>query len=149
LLETALSVGRGTDTPFEVVGAPYIDDVAFAEALNRAGPSGVRFVPVRFTPRASVFKDQSCGGVYLIVTDRNRLRAVDLGLTLAITLQRMYPAQFALNKLDTLLQHAPTVEAIRSGRSLSDVRRLWNADLEAFQRRRQPFLLYPLKAGRG
>jgi len=149
LLETALSVGRGTDTPFEVVGAPYIDDVAFAEALNRAGPPGVRFVPIRFTPRASVFKDQSCGGVYFIVTDRNRLRAVDLGLTLAITLQRMYPAQFALDKLDTLLQHAPTVEAIRAGRSLPEVRRLWNADLEAFQRRRQPFLLYPVKPGRG
>ena len=149
LLETALSVGRGTDTPFEVVGAPYIDDVAFAEALNRAGPPGVRFVPIRFTPRASVFKDQSCGGVYIIVTDRNRLRAVDLGFTLAITLQRMYPAQFALDKLDTLLQHAPTVEAIRAGRSLPEIRRLWNADLEAFQRRRQPFLLYPSKPGRG
>ena len=75
-----------------MVGAPYIDDVAFAEALNRSGLRGVRFVPIRFTPRASVFKDQSCGGVYIIVTDRTRLRAVDLGLTLAITLQRMYPA---------------------------------------------------------
>ena len=143
LLETALSVGRGTDTPFELIGAPYIDDVAWADALNRTGLPGVRFVPVRFTPKASVFKDQSCGGVYLTVTDRDRFNAVDLGVTLALTLQRLYPNQFALDKLQTLLQHAPTLEAIRSGRSLPEISRVWNGELEAFRQRRQPFLLYP------
>src|SRR5437016_4452619 len=70
LLESVVSVGRGTDTPFELVGAPYIDDVNLAAEMNRAGLSGVRFVPVRFTPKASVFRDQPCGGVYILVTDR-------------------------------------------------------------------------------
>ena len=62
LLETAMSVGRGTDTPFEVIGAPYIDDVRLAGRLNALGQAGVTFVPVRFTPDYSVHKDESCGG---------------------------------------------------------------------------------------
>jgi uncharacterized protein YbbC (DUF1343 family)/CubicO group peptidase (beta-lactamase class C family) len=143
LLESALSVGRGTDTPFEVIGAPYIDDRVWAEALNRAGLSGVRFVPTRFTPNASVFQGQTCGGVQLIVTDRDRLKAVELGIALAVTLQRLYPGQFALDKVQTLLRHAPTIEAIRSGQSVGEITRLWLAELESFNRRRQAFLLYP------
>ena len=143
LLETALSVGRGTDTPFEVVGAPYINDVAWAEVLNRTGLPGVRFVPTRFTPKASVFKDQTCGGIYLVVTDRDQVSAVDLGITLALTLEKLYPGQFALEKMETLLQHRPTIEAIRAGRSLREITGAWSADLEAFRARRQPFLLYP------
>src|SRR5205814_553230 len=65
LLESALSVGRGTDTPFEVVGAPYIDDVRLAEELNHADLSGVRFVPIQFTPTQSIHKDELCRGVYI------------------------------------------------------------------------------------
>ncbi|MCL4177534.1 MAG: DUF1343 domain-containing protein [Verrucomicrobia bacterium] len=143
LLESALSVGRGTDTPFEVIGAPYIDDRVWAEALNRVGLPGVRFVPTRFTPNASVFQGQTCGGVQLIVTDRDRLKAVELGIALAVTLQRLYPGQFALDKVQTLLRHAPTIEAIRSGQSVGEITRLWLAELESFNRRRQAFLLYP------
>ena len=71
LLESALSVGRGTDTPFELVGAPYIDDVKLADELNRAGLPGVGFVPIRFTPTASVHKGQPCGGVYVMLNDRD------------------------------------------------------------------------------
>jgi uncharacterized protein YbbC (DUF1343 family)/CubicO group peptidase (beta-lactamase class C family) len=143
LLETAVSVGRGTDTPFEVVGAPYIDDVAWAESLARANLPGVRFVPIRFTPRASVFQNQPCGGVYLMVTDRAAFNAVDTGITLALTLQRLYPGQFELDKVQTLLQHPPTIEAIRAGRALDEIKALWAPDLAAFEARRKPFLLYP------
>jgi uncharacterized protein YbbC (DUF1343 family)/CubicO group peptidase (beta-lactamase class C family) len=143
LLETAVSVGRGTDTPFEVVGAPYIDDVAWAQALHREKLPGVRFVPIRFTPRASVFRDQLCGGVYLILTDRAACNAVDVGLTLALTLQRLYPGQFELNKVQTLLQHPPTIEAIRVGRSLGEIKAGWASDLAGFEPRRNSFLLYP------
>jgi uncharacterized protein YbbC (DUF1343 family)/CubicO group peptidase (beta-lactamase class C family) len=142
LLETAVSVGRGTDTPFEVIGAPYINDRVWAETLNRAGLHGVRFVPARFTPKSSVFQHELCGGVQLIVTDRARLNAVELGITLALTLQGLYPGQFALDKVQTLLQHPPTIEAIRAGKSLEEIRRLWQTDLESFHRRRQSFLLY-------
>jgi uncharacterized protein YbbC (DUF1343 family) len=143
LLEFAVSVGRGTSAPFEIVGAPYVDDGRWAETLNRCGLPGIRFVPVRFTPTASVFKDQACGGIRLVLIDRDRFNAVDLGITLALTLQRLYPGQFNLDKLSTLLQHGPTIEAIRAGRSLRDVTRLWSADLEEFKHRREPYLLYP------
>src|SRR5205814_44314 len=95
LLETAISVGRGTDTPFEVVGAPYIDDVKLASELNAAGLIGIRFVPIRFTPNASVFKDKECGGVYLVLTDRDKCSVVDVGLQIAVSLQKLYPKEFA------------------------------------------------------
>lgn len=142
LLESAVSVGRGTDTPFEVVGAPYVDDVKFAAELDRAGLPGVRFVPIRFTPKASTFKDQPCGGVYLTVTDREALQAVDLGITLALTLQRLHPGQFAVEKLKPLLTDAPTLEGIKAGKPLADLKRAWAADLAAFEKRRKTVLLY-------
>ena len=142
LLESAVSVGRGTDTPFEVVGAPYVNDVRLAAELNRAGIPGIRFVPVRFTPRASTFKDQPCGGVYLLLTDRESCPVVDVGIVLASTLQRLHPNEFALNKLAPLLQHPATVEAIRKGKPLIEIQALWATDLGEFFARRGPFLLY-------
>jgi uncharacterized protein YbbC (DUF1343 family)/CubicO group peptidase (beta-lactamase class C family) len=143
LLETALSVGRGTDTPFEVIGAPYIDDVVLAEALADEDLPGVRFVPIHFVPRASVFQNQPCGGVYLMLTDRTVFNAVDVGITLALTLHRLYPGQFELDKVQTLLRHTPTIEAIREGRSLAAIKELWEPDLATFEPRRRQFLLYP------
>lgn len=142
LLESAVSVGRGTDTPFEVVGAPYLNDRQFADALHRVGLPGVRFVPIRFTPRASVFKDQECGGVYVLLTDRDACRVVDVGLAMAVTLQRLHPKEFALDKVQPLLRHAPTLEAIRAGKSLTEIKALWATDLGEFLARRGPFLLY-------
>ena len=91
LLESALSAGRGTDTPFEVVGAPYIDDVKLAEALNQAGLPGVSFLPIRFTPTYSVYQGQLCKGVYILLTDRDRCSVVDVGLLIAETVYRLYP----------------------------------------------------------
>lgn len=142
LLESAVSVGRGTDTPFEVVGAPYVRDREFAAELNRAGLPGIRFVPIRFTPTASTFKDRECGGVYLVVTDREACPVVDVGLVLALTLQRLYGAEFALGKLAPLLQHPATLEAIRSGKPLLEIKAGWGTDLGEFMARRGNFLLY-------
>jgi uncharacterized protein YbbC (DUF1343 family)/CubicO group peptidase (beta-lactamase class C family) len=142
LLESALSVGRGTDTPFEVVGAPYIDDVKFAAELNRAGLPGVSFVPIRFTPTASVHKGEPCGGVYIMLNDRERCPVVDVGLLMAQTLCRMYPEQFNADKMKHLLLHPPTLEAVKSGKPLAEIRASWKAEVEAFRKRREPFLLY-------
>ena len=142
LLETAVSVGRGTDTPFEVIGAPYVDDVRLAAELNRAGLPGVRFVPIRFTPRSSVFKDKQCGGVSIVVTERDALKAVDVGIVLALTLQRLYPNDFALEKVQRLLQHQPTIDAIKVGKTLAEIKQLWATDLEEFKKRREKFLIY-------
>jgi len=142
LLESALSVGRGTDTPFEVIGAPYIDDVQLAQELNAQNLPGVRFVPIRFTPAASVYKDQTCGGVYLMLTDRRSCSVIDVGITLALVIHKLYPADFKVDKISHLLLHPPTLEAIRNGQSLGEIRTSWTTELEAFKQRRARFLLY-------
>ena len=114
LLESALSVGRGTDTPFEVAGAPYIDDVRWAAELNRAELPGVRFVPIRFTPTASIHKGKECGGVYVMLTDRDRCIVVDVGLQMAKSLCRLYPKNFPAGKIKHLLLHQPTLDAVKA-----------------------------------
>lgn len=143
LLETTtVSVGRGTGTPFEVVGAPYIDDIRLAAELNKAALEGVRFVPVRFTPNASVFKDRQCGGVQIVLTDRDKCRVLDIGLLIAQTLHRLYPKDFNIDKFINLLTDRPTLEAVREGKSISDIRALWSSDLSDFMKRRARVLLY-------
>ena len=143
LLETtALSVGRGTGTPFELVGAPYIYDVKFAAELNKAALRGVRFVPIRFMPTDSTFKGQACGGVSILLTDREHCDVVDIGITIAKVLHRLYPQQFDLEKFDRLLGHPATITAIKEGKSLPEIRQTWSADLEEFRKRREPHLLY-------
>ncbi|HVY70512.1 MAG TPA: DUF1343 domain-containing protein, partial [Verrucomicrobiae bacterium] len=142
LLETAVSVGRGTDTPFELVGAPYINETKFAEELNHADLPGIHFEPARFTPTASVFKGQACGGARLVLTDHDLLRAVDVGVVIASALHRLYPNDFALEKVSTLLQDGPTLEAIRKGARLADIKALWADGLASFQKRRENYLLY-------
>ena len=142
LLETALSVGRGTDTPFEVIGAPYIDDVLLAKRLNALKKSGVTFVPIRFTPDYSVHKDESCGGVNIIITDLESLKPVALGIDIARVLYAMYPKKFPLSKVDRLLCHPPTIEAICQGKTIQQIEMIWQSGLVKFKKRRTEFLLY-------
>jgi uncharacterized protein YbbC (DUF1343 family) len=144
LLETtSLSVGRGTDTPFELIGAPYIHELRLATELNSAGLPGIRFVPVQFTPTSSTFKGQLCKGVNLLVTDRAALPSVELGITIASTLQRLYPKEFGLDKFNRLLVHKPTLDALREQRPLIAIKSLWIPDLQSFRARREKYLLYP------
>jgi uncharacterized protein YbbC (DUF1343 family) len=143
LLETtALSVGRGTGTPFEIVGAPYVDDLALAAELNRADLPGLRFVPVRFKPNASVYQDQACGGVQILLLDRERANPIDAGLLIARTLHRLYPKAFDLARFDRLLVDAPTIAALKEDRPASEVRRAWTEPLKRFSERREKYLLY-------
>jgi uncharacterized protein YbbC (DUF1343 family) len=138
----SISVGRGTDTPFELVGAPYVDDAKLAAELNGAQLPGVRFVPVRFTPNNREFNGLLCKGVSIILTDRDSCNVVDIGIVLATKLHALYPQEFGLDKLNKLLVHKPTLEAIREGKSLSAIKALWTSDLSAFGTRREKFLLY-------
>jgi uncharacterized protein YbbC (DUF1343 family)/CubicO group peptidase (beta-lactamase class C family) len=141
LLEaTEVSVGRGTETPFELFGAPYIDAERLAKALG--GISGLSVRPVHFTPGGSVFEGQQCHGVRLIVTDRERFRAVEAGLHFAMTLHRLYPSHFTIEKVDRLLRHPPTIEAIRAGRSFEEIVAMWRGEIAAFEGRREKFLIY-------
>jgi uncharacterized protein YbbC (DUF1343 family) len=138
-----ISVGRGTDTPFEVIGAPYINDRRLAEAMNDAGLPGVRFVPVRFTPSENIFKEEPCGGVNIILTDRERCQVVDIGILAAKILNRWYPEAFQLRKMETLLVNEPTLQAIQEDKTLSEIRAMWTEKTEEFKIRREKYLLYP------
>jgi uncharacterized protein YbbC (DUF1343 family)/CubicO group peptidase (beta-lactamase class C family) len=143
LLErTAVSVGRGTGTPFEVIGAPYIHDIRLAAELNKAHLKGVRFVPVRFTPTDSVYKGQSCAGVNIILTDRDHCDVVDIGILMAKVLNRWYPDQFEVDKFNVLLVNKATLKAIKDDESIEDIKKLWTADVEKFKERRAKYLLY-------
>jgi uncharacterized protein YbbC (DUF1343 family) len=143
LLErTSLSVGRGTGTPFELIGAPYIHDLKLAAELNKACLPGVRFVPVRFTPTDSVYKGESCAGVNIMLTDREYCNVVDIGITIAKVLYRLYPDQFTVDKFDVLLVNKATLNAIKADKSLAEIRDLWASDLEKFKARRARYLLY-------
>ena len=114
LLERALSVGRGTPTPFELLGAPYIDGAAL---IREVGPlPGVSLAPLQFTPSASIHKDQLCGGVRITITDRRALRSVEAGLSIAAALVRLYPAQFPVDELQPLLRNEAALERVRAGR---------------------------------
>ncbi|MFL6254586.1 MAG: exo-beta-N-acetylmuramidase NamZ domain-containing protein [Pyrinomonadaceae bacterium] len=143
LLETTnVSVGRGTDTPFEIVGAPWLDGRKLATYLNGRGLAGVRFVPVRFTPRASVFKDQECGGVNLVVTDRARFRPVRAGLELAVALRRLYPNDWKVEDYKRLLVNEDTLERVRRADEPESIERAWQPQLAEFRRARARALLY-------
>ncbi|MFT5109193.1 MAG: hypothetical protein ACI9UA_004840 [Pseudoalteromonas tetraodonis] len=143
LLEfTNLSVGRGTTAPFELVGAPFIDPDALARELRAAELPGLGFVPVRFTPTSSVHRGKVCGGVRILVTDRERCAPVDLGLTLGQALARLYKDAWETKNLNTLLVSAPTVDAILGSRPVAEIRSDWQPALEKFAERRERYLIY-------
>ena len=128
--------------PFEVIGAPYIEDVRLAEALNCAGLPGVRFVAIQFTPASSVHQDQLCRGVHILVTDRDACDVVDIGLLIAETLYRWHPKKFEVEKIGHLLLHAETLAAIKADKSLKEIHAVWRRDIDEFLSRRAKYLIY-------
>jgi uncharacterized protein YbbC (DUF1343 family)/CubicO group peptidase (beta-lactamase class C family) len=143
LLETTnVSVGRGTDTPFEIVGAPWINGQDLSSRLNARKIPGVRFVPVRFVPNASVFKDESCGGINIIITDRKLFQPVPMGIEIAVMLRQLYPEQWKVDSYLRLLANAATLEQVKRGDSPGEIIRTWTAALDEFRSRRARVLLY-------
>jgi len=139
---TNVSLGRGTDTPFELVGAPWIRPVELAAYLNARAIGGVRFVPREFTPNADVLAQQKCGGVNIIVTDRNALDAPELGIEIAAALHALYPQQFEMKNLDNLMLNAATLQAIAAGQDPRRVWADWTEAIERFLPIRAKYLLY-------
>jgi uncharacterized protein YbbC (DUF1343 family)/CubicO group peptidase (beta-lactamase class C family) len=143
LLETTnVSVGRGTNTPFELVGAPWIKGQELASYLNRRNIAGVRFVPLRFTPNTSVFKDESCSGINIVVTDRAKFRAVRTGIEIAVALRQLYPNDWKVDSYLRLLVNADTLARLKSGEPPEVIERSWATGLADFQRVRARALLY-------
>lgn len=139
---TNVSVGRGTDTPFEIVGAPWIKERRLAEHLNAAGLPGIRFVPVRFTPLAAKFPNEICGGVQLIITDRQSVDPLATGIQLMCSLQALHAADWQTKNLNRLLSSAKVRDAVLAGRDRVEIQRLWTEELAQFEQRRQQFLVY-------
>jgi len=140
---TNISVGRGTDAPFEQVGAPWIKGADLAAALNARAIPGIRFYPVSFTPAASSkFGGQTCQGVFLIITDRERLRPVRLGLEIASALSRLYGGQFQLEDAALLFGSKATLARIRSGDDPTAIAASWAADEAKWRLTRAKYLLY-------
>lgn len=143
LLETTnLSVGRGTDTPFEVIGAPWLDGRKLAAGLADERLDGVTFVPVRFQPSASKWAGTDCGGVQIIVTDRAKFRPVRTGLAVARQLRLVYPNHWQTETFITLLANRKTFEALNSVRRLDEIEQVSRQALMEFERTRTNYLLY-------
>ena len=139
---TNVSVGRGTDTPFEQIGAPWIDGVRLAAALNARAIPGIRFYPVTFTPAASRFAGEACEGVRMLVVDRLALRPVRVGMEIASALTRLYPAAFEIERASRLLRSVDTLRRIRLGEDPASIARTWTSDESAWRKLRAPYLLY-------
>lgn len=141
-----VSVGRGTDTPFVRLGAPWIKGVELAALLNARKIPGLSFVPVFFTPGGVELKyphaGQRCEGVEIVVNDRHVVDGPELGVEVASALWKLYPSSFQVDRVDRLLLNKGVLEQIKSGKDPRDIAAGWQAELEAFKRVRAKYLLY-------
>jgi uncharacterized protein YbbC (DUF1343 family)/CubicO group peptidase (beta-lactamase class C family) len=139
---TNVSVGRGTDTPFEVMGAPWIDPRAYSDYMNARLIPGVRFVPVTFTPVSGPYQNQLCRGVNIIVTDRTVLDAPEMGIELAAALKKLYPDNWKMEHMISALSNQQVFDQLAAGDDPRSIAQGWQDDLEKFKELRQKYLLY-------
>ena len=139
---TNISVGRGTDTPFEQVGAPWIDGTNLAEVLNARAIPGIRFYPVRFTPTSNKYANEECGGVFMIVTDRSVVRPVRVGVEIASALNKAYGAKFELESAERLFGSKEGIARLRAGAEPTEVVTSWAAGESQWRLLRAKYLLY-------
>ncbi len=131
-----------TETPFELVGAPWIREHDLAGYLNRRRIPGVRFTPAQFTPRSSAYAKELCRGVQIEITARNALDSPELGIELAAALEKLYPQQHKMDRMPLLLGNQSVFEAIKRGDDPRRIARSWQGSLKKFKRLRQRYLLY-------
>jgi uncharacterized protein YbbC (DUF1343 family) len=143
LLETTnLSVGRGTDTPFEVIGAPWLDGRKLAAELASRNIPGVTFVPISFTPASSKFADKSCGGINVVITSREKFEPLRTGFEIAAALRKLYPSDWEVKSYARLLGNDATLAAVQEGKPADEILDVAREGVNEFQRRRQTHLLY-------
>jgi uncharacterized protein YbbC (DUF1343 family)/CubicO group peptidase (beta-lactamase class C family) len=143
LIEGAnVSVGRGTETPFEIFGAPWIDAKKLAEYLTQRKISGIRFVPADFTPNSGPYKDRRCHGVRIILNNRNALDSPALGIEIASALHRLYQEKFQLDKTLPLIGSRKVLQEIKNGLDPRQIAREWEEDLARFKKMRANYMLY-------
>jgi uncharacterized protein YbbC (DUF1343 family) len=142
LQNAGVSVGRGTTTPFEEFGAPWMDGELVAGALNALNLPGVRFANAPFIPVSGLYAGKRCGGVGIRVTDRAAVRSMRVGLEIAALLQKKYPDQFDVTKTLLLIGNENTVEEMKAGTAPEKIIAGWRADLAAFDEERRKYFLY-------
>ncbi len=146
LLEACdLSIGRGTDQPFELLGAPWINGPQLARDLNAHNLPGLRFVPIEFTPRASKHSGKPCQGVYIAVTDRSKVQPAATGMTIAWQLNRTYGSTFDAKSMLRMLASHRAWQQMMTARAANTLTDSWAKDVAKFKAMRKPFLLYPDK----
>jgi uncharacterized protein YbbC (DUF1343 family)/CubicO group peptidase (beta-lactamase class C family) len=143
LQAAGVSVGRGTDTPFEVFGAPWMNGVELARELNGRFVPGVRFVATRFTPSVGLYDKELCEGVALVITDRASLNSMLMGLEIAAALAKLYPKQFAVGNIVELVGSKATVERLKNGDAPTRIVNDWAEEIDAFRKIRAKYLIYP------
>ena len=139
---TNVSVGRGTDTPFEVLGAPWMDGRRLAKELSKLRLPGISFVPIRFTPNASKFKGELCEGINFIVTDRDKFEPVRTGYEIAFALKRLFPEKWDKSKYEVLTRSKFVTEQLESDANAAYLISKSRVDERVFLERRKEFLLY-------
>jgi uncharacterized protein YbbC (DUF1343 family) len=139
---TNISVGRGTDRPFEQIGAPWIDGPRLADALNARALPGVRFYPVRFTPDSNKFAKESCSGIFIVVTDRNAVRPVRVGVEIAAALLKLFPGKLDVSAAARLFGSTQGLERLRAGDDPSAIAGSWSAAESRWRLMRAKYLLY-------
>jgi uncharacterized protein YbbC (DUF1343 family) len=137
-----VSVGRGTATPFELLGTPWINGEELALYLNNREIQGVRFMPIEFTPNRSPFKNQLCHGLQIILLDRQVLNSPALGIEITSALHRLYPKDFQLDKALGLIGSHEVIQAVKDGQDPAAILQSWQGGLEKFCKLRSKYLLY-------
>ena len=144
LLEiTNISVGIGTDRPFEWFGAPWMNNLQLALLLNQQNLPGVRFVPVKQTPVSNLYANKSCNGLQILIDDWSTFEPMKTGIAIAWALRKIHPDDWKIEKYNTLLLNKATLDALTAGKHYAEIEKLWRADLAAFETRRKSVLLYP------
>jgi uncharacterized protein YbbC (DUF1343 family)/CubicO group peptidase (beta-lactamase class C family) len=139
---TNYSVGRGTDAPFEQVGADWVKGQGLAAALNAQFIPGVRAYPTKFQPASSNFAGQWIEGVRFVITDRETFDSTRLGIELASALQTLYPGKIDFEKCRNLIGNRETINGLLQGKPALDIWTAAQADAAKFADRRKPFLIY-------
>jgi uncharacterized protein YbbC (DUF1343 family) len=139
---TNVSVGRGTETPFELLGAPWIKSRELSAYLNARGIAGVRFVPVSFTPTSATYSSQKCEGVNIVLLDRNALDTPELGIELSSALRKLYPADYKIERITELLMNQSVYDVLLVGEDPRRIAQDWQEGLDKFEAIRKKYLLY-------
>lgn len=136
------SVGRGTDFPFEIYGAPYVDGRLLARELNSAGVAGIEFRDTVFTPASHKFEGIRCGGVRAAITARDSLQTLKAGMHLLSALSRLYPDTFDMSRIDRWIGRGDVKKRLAAGEPVELIMASWNRELEEFKKVRKKYLLY-------